>query len=366
MIIELDKSIAENLELLNADELAALSSLAISRIRGFNFFIGHKPDLVKLSRFQSLGIATMEAFKKIFHDQTKWANALKGFDFRVRLVKNYVDLHEIIEGDVRIVVISLSQCLRYKIDDKPSLIAENLTDISFYTKIVQSYLKNLKFASVNFSYNAVNGGGATTKDVVENHYLNQNGISLCILDSDLEVPWGGYGNTAQDVINLIPNEPYARHIITYSREAENIIPTKILDSFGENNKTFRLKVQKFKDLSSIIINDHRPIKYVDFKKGIKKHLTKTACFETNDFWNLSFIEAGILKKCNAQQPCMNIKNCRCILADGLGSDLLKSSVDYLQKNDFSYSDIDDYMRDEWDFICKSISPYIIAPSKSAG
>lgn len=366
MIIELDRTITEQPEKLTSEDLTALTSLATSRIRGFNFLLGNKTDLIALSKFEPLGVPAMEAFKKIFHDQTKWANALKEFGFRVRLVKENTDIYETQEDGISIVVISLRDCLKFKIDDKPSLIAENLTDISFYTRIVEAYLKSRKFVSVNLSYNAVNGGGSTTKEVVENHYETNSGISLCVLDSDLEIPWGDYGDTAQGVISLIPEQPYAKYIVTHSREAENIIPSKILDFFAVSSKSNRLKKQKFMDLSNITIGDDKPIKYVDFKKGIKKHLIKTPCQRTNQFWYSSFAESGLLKDCNNQQPCTKAKSCTCILADGWGTDLLKSTVEYLKNNKFDYADIDSYMRDEWDFICKQISPYIIAPSKAAG
>ncbi|EHR6441734.1 hypothetical protein WKW71_16750 [Vibrio alginolyticus] len=366
MIVELDRSITRDVKSLSADELIALTSLATSRLRGFNFLLGHKPDLIALSQFTPLGGPSMAAFKKVFHDQTKWANALKKFRFRVRLVKDATDICEIIEDDTTIVVISLSDCLKYRIDDKSSLIAENLTDISFYIRMVEAYLKNLKFASVNLSYNAVNGGGSTIKDVVEHHYNNHNGISLCILDSDRETPWGPCGNTAESVTSSVPQQPYMKCIVTHSREAENIIPTKILDFFGEKNRIVKLKANKFRNLSKVIIDSSRPIMYVDFKKGIKNHLTKTACSKTNEFWNSSFEQSGLVKNCSSQQVCTKLKDCTCILVDGWGTDLLKSSVDYLNKNQFNYSDIDDYMLEEWNFICQSITPYVIAPSKAAG
>ncbi|WP_230854116.1 hypothetical protein, partial [Vibrio campbellii] len=133
-----------------------------------------------------------------------------------------------------------------------------------------------------------------------------------------------------------------------------------------NCKSKKQKKQKFIDLSNVVIDEYKPIKYVDFKKGIKKHLVKTPCQETNRFWHSSFTESGLIKDCNNQQPCTKLKSCTCVLVDGWGTDLLKSTVEYLKNNRFEYSDIDSYMRDEWDFICQQISPYIIAPSKAAG
>ncbi|WP_318490745.1 hypothetical protein [Photobacterium leiognathi] len=363
MIIEIDKSVIENLELIDDNEIEALINLASSRARGFNFILGNKTHLLKLSQFSEFSRTTRSTFNKAATDQIKWSNLLKNFNFRVRLIKNNVDIFETEEDGVNILNISLSKFLFYKIDYKPSLIAENLTDISFYTHVVRSYLKSKNVVSLELSFTPVNGGGSTTKDVVIEHFKQQNGISICLLDSDLKIPWGEYGETANDVISVLPNQPYAKTMILKSREAENIIPTKILEQLSKNNKVFKLKVEKFKSLSSIVIDNERPIRYVDFKKGIKKYMLNTSCPKTNKFWQDSFEESNLLKICKTQRSCTTSNNCKCLLADGLGTDLLKSTVEFLENNDFHYSDVDDYMKNEWDFICGKISPYVIAPKR---
>lgn len=366
MIIELDRSITSDLSSLNDSELLALTAIATSRARGFNFVVANKHDLLAMSQFVDLGKPTRATFRKIYNDQTQWANALNTFGFKVRLVKQNTVIHQVIESDVKVIIIALCDSLAYKVDDNPSIIAENLVDIDFYTAIVKSYLASIKLGNINISYTAVNGGGATTKDVVEKHYEKCCGISLCLLDSDIENPWVGYGNTAQSVIDIIPEQPYARYVVTQSREAENIIPLKILDHFGLSGNSFGSRVAKFKRLSEVEIDGRMPIKYVDFKKGIKKYLLKCTCPTTEQFWRESFVESGIFKPCNNDEPCISIKKCGCLLADGLGTDLLKSTVTYLNTNGFDYNDIDDYMKSEWDHICKEVSPYIIAPSKAVG
>ncbi|MEZ8274977.1 hypothetical protein AB4289_10030 [Vibrio cyclitrophicus] len=364
MIIELDRSITSNLTDLSDSELLTLTAIATSRARGFNFVIANKRDLLAMSEFIDLGKPARAIFRKIYNDQTQWANALSTFGFKVRIVKQNTVIKEVMEDGVKTITISLQQSLDYKVDDKPSIIAENLTDIKFYTAIVKSYLASIRFGNMNISYHPVNGGGGTTKDVVETHYNECSGISLCLLDSDIESPWLSYGNTAQNVIDIIPEQPYARYVVTHSREAENIIPLKILDHFGSNNSSLRSRIDKFKKLSEVVVQGNMPIKYVDFKKGIKNHLLKCDCPTTKQFWYDSFVESGIIKTCNNTTPCTSMKKCTCFLADGLGTDLLKSTVAYLTDNNFDYQDIDAYMKTEWDHICKEVSSYIIAPNKA--
>lgn len=362
MIIEICDSLALDLQNLTDEEHGALIGLALSRSRGYNFILSSKSLLHALISLNDIGALAISTYRKVYSDQVQWRNLLSSFNFRVRVVSSgqQISIHS--EGSVEILQIPLKDILFYKLDDRASLIAENLTDIEFYVRISKSYLDYRKVV-IGLCYNEVNGGGHTTKDVVSSHFKNNNGVSLCILDSDFKTPWCEYGDTAKGVIDIIPNFPFARYITTKSREAENIIPTIILDYFASENKLIRQSVSKIKQL--IDDHDRNPVKFIDFKKGMRLKIIKTSCQDTNKFWSDSFIKAGLLKACNQSNDCQTIKTCKCSLIDGLGTDLLKCAVKYLEKEKFDFNDIDEYLKSEWIFLCESIIPYIVSPPRKA-
>ncbi|QDO84499.1 hypothetical protein FM037_16415 [Shewanella psychropiezotolerans] len=196
MIIEIHDSITAGLNHLTDDENNALVGLALSRSRGYNFIIASKKILTSIISIKDLGKMSIATYRKIYTDQVRWNNLLKSFSFRVRIVSSNQKISTQYENNVEILQIPLKDLLFYKLDDRASLIAENLTDIDFYTRVSMSYLKH-KNIVIGYSYNEINGGGDTTKEVVKKHYQSNNGVSLCILDSDFKTPWSTYGTTAQ-------------------------------------------------------------------------------------------------------------------------------------------------------------------------
>ncbi|QDO84500.1 hypothetical protein FM037_16420 [Shewanella psychropiezotolerans] len=167
------------------------------------------------------------------------------------------------------------------------------------------------------------------------------------------------------MIDIIPNEPYARYITTKSREAENIIPTKVLDHFAKKNKVLKNNIDKIKMLIDDKNIDSSPTKFIDFKKGVRRQLIKTTCPDTNLFWGDAFKKAGLVKVCNQKTGCTSVKTCCCSLIDGLGTDLLKCTVKHLKENKLDFNDVDDYLKPEWVFLCESIIPYIVSPLRKS-
>ncbi|EKO3552578.1 hypothetical protein H9W00_001037, partial [Vibrio fluvialis] len=215
MIIEIDDSIFDNCHNLNADERFALRDIAISRRSGVNFVLCSKVKLAKIFDCLYLDEDVKDVFKKIYSDQTRWHNFLKGFNFRIKLVLEGTSISKKKLGNVNILCVPLKLFSLYNLNMPPILIAEDYTDLEFYDLITRSYLKNVGVSSVNFSYFSLPGGGRNTFRTVKNTYENRTAISYCILDSDIEYPSGPIGETARLVeeVNQGINDNYSRYRI---------------------------------------------------------------------------------------------------------------------------------------------------------
>ncbi|MHC5132345.1 hypothetical protein ACYSTU_14485 [Pseudomonas glycinis] len=112
----------------------------------------------------------------------------------------------------------------------PLFVAENLSDINFYLLGGKVYLRNKKLlSSHDVRFRSVGGGGNTTVNSFE-YSLSQNGMVLCILDSDRTHPSAGLKDTAArfSAYPLGWGVIYWLHILECT-EAENLVPWKVAD-----------------------------------------------------------------------------------------------------------------------------------------
>lgn len=368
MIINLDDSLlvkAENNDF-SQDEIRCFNSICTSRVRGFHFVLGSRKLLTLLSKSSCFCGDTQSIFRIIYNDQTRWYHLLNDFSFSINIISDLIDPFSIeSEGKIKFCV-SLSYFLDYSLDLKPNIISENLIDAKFYEAMVKSYLCFKNVTGIALVYKNVLGGGSTTHDVINEIYSSLDGISFSILDRDNTSPYVDIGETAKKVINNIPDNNLARYHIMGYRELENLIPSKILSDIFKNNRAQLIKLDFYKKIRTLIINGESPIKYIDFKKGIK--LNVIDCLGSNStkqYWNSVFncIIDDIC--CDKRDRCESYKKCTKTIVDGFGSDLLKAAVTHIKNNGFNYSNIDEDMQIEWDVICNKISPYMISPLKKS-
>lgn len=369
MIINLDDSLLVKAENNNfsQEEIRCMNSICTSRVRGFNFILGSRKLLSSLSKSTCFCDDTKSLFRIIYNDQTRWYNLLNNFSFVINIISDHIEPYSNdIDNKINLCV-SLSKFLDYSLDLKPHIISENLIDSRFYEGMVKSYLHFHNIKGVALVYKNVLGGGDTTYTVINEIYSSLDGLSFSLLDRDNTSPYVDIGATAQKVIDNIPDGNFARYHIMGYRELENLIPSTILSEIFNKNKVQSRKLDFYKKIRKLTINDESPIKYVDFKKGIKLNIVDClGCDQSKQYWDS--VLKNILEdtSCNEKDTCTAHKKCKKIVVDGFGSDLLKAAVAYIQVNNFDYRNIDEDMKTEWDIICNKISPYMISPlTKSA-
>lgn len=354
MILELHNSIELNLDTNNLTEhkLNQLSALFRLRRKGVTFI------LVKISLLEKLlklpfSPHDISNIRMLLKDQTQWSNWLKKLDFRIVLTT----LNDAKNSDLTTQGNFPHIHLNEFNDCPPTIIAENIHDVKFFKYMANSYFKDeIRLRGVKVTANEKLGGGATINQVIQTHQENNEGIAFCIVDSDKKHPTCTFGETAMGV-KALQLSNLTTTVFTESREVENLIPFSLMYEIFES-KHQRLKIDEYKKLREIKVSGHNPIKYIDFKKGLRKHVaTKGVCEVTKVFWSDVLQELGMVCDCN----CDSAKKCTCIVIDGFGSDLLKTIVDKLKTTDFKISEIEEHYKDELFALCKKMMPYVIAP-----
>ena len=364
MIIEIsDNLLAKiNSQSITDAEIDGLNSLALSRKRGLNFVIGNRDVLRKLADSSLLSQESKATFQLIYSEQTRWNNLLSQQSFIVTLCGAEQELTSYKQNEITFLVVPLNKFLTYYLDSKVNVVAEHLRDIRFYRAMVKSYLNKHNIRGVNLTFRHVLGGGNTTFEVVKQHYNKNDGVSICILDSDLKYPQDNIGATAQKVLDIIPDTDYSRALVLNSRELENIIPFLIFDEVLSNLK-YQPALTKLKTIKNLTLNNESPIKYVDFKKGIKLAQTNQTGSQTSkSFWTDVLTQAGLFQECT-NQNCGENSKCNCQIIHGFGSDLLEHCVNYIEQHGFDFDQIDVNTTTEWNYICSNLVPYMIAPQE---
>lgn len=362
MIIEIKDNLLTKLDskLVTGAEIDGLNSLALSRKRGLNFIIGSRDVLSKLAESSLLSSESKAIFRHIYNEQTRWNNLLSQQRFIVTVCGTGLELTSFTQNDITFLVVPLSKFLTYYLDSKVNVVAEHLRDIRFYKAMVKSYLNNHNISGVNLSFRHVLGGGSTTFEVVKQHYIENDGVSICILDSDLKYPQDDIGATAQKVLDIIPDSDYSRSLVLSSRELENIIPFLIFDEVLSHQK-YQSALNKLKTIKNLTLNNESPIKYVDFKKGVKiSQMNQTGCQISKSFWTEVITLSGLFRECTSGD-CLENAKCNCQIIHGFGSDLLEHCTNHIEEHGFDYNQMDVNIAAEWDYICTNLVPYMIAP-----
>lgn len=151
------------------------------------------------------------------------------------------------------------------IDYTPYLFCENIEDTHFYMNVFKAIIGNKN--DIYIKEDAYGGGNLA---IVE-HRIKQEGILLCICDSDKKYPDDGYGNTADKMIDVFmsTSHRFSNYYILNVREIENLIPYRFLQSTGVIKDSEVIKLIEILDKCS-----DDTINYFDVKSGYDKRTRK--------------------------------------------------------------------------------------------
>ena len=139
-----------------------------------------------------------------------------------------------------------------------SILGENTSDITFFTRITEEL-----FPQTKLKYNIVNGGGSDTGNTLAN--LQKRFIFiLVIIDSDKKYINAEYGDTYNSVEKAYNKK--LKHVTFYPldvHEIENLLPFSfLLTTTNKEGKNFLKRLKKDNHAKEIL-------RYYDIKNGIK-------------------------------------------------------------------------------------------------
>lgn len=145
-------------------------------------------------------------------------------------------------------VLNICDAINLNISTKCAMIAENLTDCSFYELMGKRFAFEKEVMGIDISFHHELGGGGTINSVFQKCVETDKVLSLCIVDSDIK-----YGRTPQypneparggtvkkleetyeNIKKKIPPDTYTLYCIPV-HEVENLIPFDVLKYIAETS-----------------------------------------------------------------------------------------------------------------------------------
>lgn len=351
MIIEVHNSVSS--KALNEEDLEKFSSLFRLRRKGKAFVIANISFLQELIK-QDFGSFDKSNIRKIINDQVVWRNKLLSLNTRFVLTSYEKEENMRLQNETGIP----HYCFKEFEYTAPSIIAENLLDISFYKAVVKSYCDDvLKLKGIQLSANEKHGGGATICDVINSHIANTEGLALCLLDSDKNHPDDSLGQTAQRVLDQVALDDYTKIINLNVREVENIIPIDVIERV-RHQKSQKTKIKQYKSLLEHDFSVANPMMFIDLKKGLKIcSQREDFCEKTGKYWRTILTTVGNNRECN----CVKIKDCTCIFIDGFGSSLLRDVVTNSNGIKIEFNNLSGFYKKELTELARALVAYLLSP-----
>ncbi|WP_336722775.1 hypothetical protein [Acinetobacter soli] len=181
------------------------------------------------------------------------------------------------------------------------ILAENLNDSKFLNYSAEHFfIKHRKeFPQLKISNHFQGGGGTTIVGELKYQLDKKQEFIFCFKDSDKYSPDCEISDNAKKCKNLVMNDSWLAFFSnTNCREAENLIPEKIL----ENTPNIPFKnLKSLRDLEKESSIEFYP--YIDIKQGITKRFIENLGIRTKKrkYWEsvIAFLkQKDILKDCN--------------------------------------------------------------------
>ncbi|HEP1064740.1 hypothetical protein [Klebsiella aerogenes] len=246
---------------------------------------------------------------------------------------------------------------------KTKIVCENPLDSDFFNIIANHYAKQVNLSRCTISFNPLNGGGGSTKDIFDRTIKN-NEITFCIVDNDKMHPRAPYGGTSTHFLGFRTNKSGMVKILDV-HEIESLVPIDTIEKvLQELNLMGRKKatLDFFKELCNI---DESVKFYFDHKKGFDLKTAWDLDNEHGTYWR------GIIKKIkqNEKCECVNLKKCNCkpscLTFEGFGEGLLTNTIKHIQKGNLrQYTPLlTPQLNDKWNDLGRSFFSWSCGPYK---
>lgn len=349
MLFYITEDIVSEAEKNNSRVIEVLDFVAQSHYYGCHIVFASRNLLERLSKLSFYNDKrTTAVFKSLLNSYSTFGGIKKVVSLRVELTLDH-HFHVSTIDDGRCTVIYcpiISKSLEILMGGA-ELLGENVDELNMYKFMGDYYLKKMKF-HLNVCCKKLHGGGDTLRLVWKNEAIQEN-FCLAILDSDKKWPGCSYGETLKKVIELKNKEKYCTVNFIFSdfyREIENMIPLDVLKLVSQNNPDWDLG---FKDIE-MIVKKGEDVQYYDMKFGLslKKYEKLRDKKEEKEYIDKHlFCVYSSHADLNAW---INSLPEHTFLLHGLGGDVLRRSIDYLNQHSDNLLDIvssDPLLGREW-------------------
>lgn len=210
---------------------------------------------------------------------------------------------------------------------KTKIVCENPSDSDFLKIIASHFAKNNNLSRCTIDFNAINGGGGSTKDVFDRTVKN-NEIAFCIVDNDKKHPGAPYGGTSAHFLGPKTIKSGMVKILDV-HEIESLVPLDTIESVLENLNLIERKKSSLNFFKEICNVDETAKFYFDHKKGFNLKIAWGLDNTHGNYWRkiIKKLKSKVdcdcidLEKCECEPPCLNY--------EGFGDGLLSNTIDYI-------------------------------------
>lgn len=243
------------------------------------------------------------------------------------------------------------------------IVCEDVNDSDFYKIIANYYSKKIKANLLTIKYEAVNGGGGSTKRIFDRKVDNLE-ITFCILDNDKKHPKYPEGGTCKN-FNGEKHVKTGKVIVIDAHEIESLIPFELLENVLIEEKASSEKIDSLDVIRNICSLDETAKLFFDHKKGLDIKSAFSLDEKYGSYW-LPLINKA---KPNQINDCIKNNKCdcekSCYKISGFGDGLLTKSTAYVNNHNpknFTPS-LNGHLEDLWNYIGKSFFSWSCAPAK---
>lgn len=216
--------------------------------------------------------------------------------------------------------------------NETGLLFENIKEGGFY-HFMSEFYKKKQFLLTNTRYTILNGGGDTTKNVLQEISESKERFCLSFLDSDKKHPDASIGDTLKGVIKTRKKTHcYYTSDYIYTdkyREVENMIPLDVLQIISREDPNW---LKGVKDINAIQKNDEDTY-YYDVKNGINQE--KYVSLEESkqkEYVSRHIMLAREISKEELESMTSSSSSKKTILLFGAGSHVLENAISFYKAN----------------------------------
>lgn len=248
---------------------------------------------------------------------------------------------------------------------KTNIICENPLDSDFLKIIASYYANRVSLSRCALSYNALHGGGGSTKDIFE-RIINKNEIAFCVVDNDKTHPRAPHGGTSAHFLNNRISKAGMVKILDV-HEIESLLPLETIEHVLEEEHLL-VKKKDALDFLKLLCDIDESVKfYYDHKKGFNLKHAWELDNAHGEYWRKIINKINDTYECE----CIDSRKCdckpSCLTFDGFGDGLLSNTLRYINRGSLKQYQptLTPKLSEKWEDLGRSFFSWSCGPYKKS-